>query len=734
MNARSLVAIAIVAVLTSVAVGQTTFRNVFRYPTGNDLRRIGFANTTTMYAIGDAATFVATRDSGTTFTVTTVSNDFEDLRVVDFPSAQSGVVGGEHGLVAFTNDGGGTWTVHKLPEDTVVTAVGFDHVSGAAYAGTLNGHVYSSANGGTSWQLRKTLKSPADTTDKIYSVLVGAHPAAATFLFMDKSGTVWRSTNGGVAWDSLIHTAFNASTDICFVDAQHGWVVERGAIQGTTDGGRTWPLVQFLSLLAEAPSVHFISATTGWVLQMQASGGGWMSTVVGTTNGGSSFSTSVNSGVVAAPIVGVRFDAAGTVGWLVGLGGEVRRTTNGGSQWFTVSKGNGGTTYSLSFANDNCGLVATTSGAGGYNYHSYDGGATWASGPRVDENAYNAVHMTAPAAGVLLQTSTKGLYTTDTGRTFRQCTPMPQQSGGFGHHIFPLNATTLFACGEGGLVAKSVNGGTGWTSISISGESSGMRGVYFRSATAGAVCGENGTIYATGNGGSSWSQISVAFQGNFNDIAFSSATDGWAVTDSEGVAFHTTNGGISWLPKQIGASDSLTRILFVSSTMGFIGGSHGHLYVTVDGGGTWRKIETGSSVSISDMCATPRTSPTTLWLCGGYGTVLKGSISVMGVEPPTTAVPSIELLDAPFPNPIASGGEATGLRFVLPTSQSVQLAIVSALGQTVRIVHTGLLASGTHEYQWNGRMADGREVPAGTYFAVLRAGVTCATRPIVVVR
>ncbi len=736
MYLRSYVAALVITVAASGAIAQTAFRNTFRTPICSDLRRIVYADTLAMIAIGDAGTFIATNDGGKTFAIATVGTSYEDLHVADFIDNRHGAVGGDHGLVAFTLDGGVTWTVNNIPEDTVVTAVCFNAATGAASAGTLNGHFYSSANSGATWQLQKSLKPASDTTRRLYSVMCGAH-VAGRFIFFDNSGILWRSTTGGATWDSVSKTAFTGASDICFADANHGWVVERGYIEGTTDGGVTWPglLTSFLpDVLADAPSMHFVNDTTGWVLQTRANGGGWQTLVIGTKNGARNFSTSVSSGFAGAPMLGVRFDVGGNVGWLVGRGGEIRRTTNGGTSWTTKSGGNGGKTNSLSVSDGANIFVATTTGAAGYNFRSTNGGTTWTPGASLGENPYHCLYATSDSTVVCLLDAAHALYSTDSGRSYKN-SGISSANGNlnFGNHIFALNSSTLFACGEGGLVMKSVNGGRTWTDISVANATGSIGGVYFRSATAGIACGDKATLFATANGGAAWNQVPVTFEGAFTDVAFNSATEGWIATDSDGTVLHSQDGGITWSPKSIGAFDTLRRVIFPTATLGFVGGTHGQVYVTFDGGATWRRLQTGTSVDINDMCVTPRTNPKTLWICGGYGNVLKWDINANAVETGVVGAPSGLLLDAPFPNPMQSG-DASAIRFALPFSGTARLDIVSVLGQTVRTLQAGMLAAGEYAYTWDGRLANGMNAPAGTYFAVLHAGTSQAVRPIAVTR
>ncbi len=77
------------------------------------------------------------------------------------------------------------------------------------------------------------------------------------------------------------------------------------------------------------------------------------------------------------------------------------------------------------------------------------------------------------------------------------------------------------------------------------------------------------------------------------------------------------------------------------------------------------------------------------------------------------------MLAAPRPNP--AHGSAT-FDFALPRAATIDLAIFDAQGRRVRTLASGDRAAGAASVRWDGRSEGGAAVPAGTYFARLRAG------------
>lgn len=89
-------------------------------------------------------------------------------------------------------------------------------------------------------------------------------------------------------------------------------------------------------------------------------------------------------------------------------------------------------------------------------------------------------------------------------------------------------------------------------------------------------------------------------------------------------------------------------------------------------------------------------------------------------------------LDSPAPNPTRSG--ETTLRFTLPESEPVTLAVFDVTGRLVRtLVHAGLDA-GWHSVRWDGRGTSGASVSPGVYFVRLRAGDHVQSRKLLVLR
>jgi hypothetical protein len=84
-----------------------------------------------------------------------------------------------------------------------------------------------------------------------------------------------------------------------------------------------------------------------------------------------------------------------------------------------------------------------------------------------------------------------------------------------------------------------------------------------------------------------------------------------------------------------------------------------------------------------------------------------------------------------MPNPF---NPTTMIRFSLPASEKVGLAIYSANGSLVRMLVDDVRAAGTHDITWDGRDSAGNPVSSGMYFYRLNAGKFSESRKMVLLK
>jgi len=110
------------------------------------------------------------------------------------------------------------------------------------------------------------------------------------------------------------------------------------------------------------------------------------------------------------------------------------------------------------------------------------------------------------------------------------------------------------------------------------------------------------------------------------------------------------------------------------------------------------------------------------WMTAEFG------VFVAAPETPPASMPTL----APnFPNPF---NPQTTIRFSLPAAGPARLAIYDAAGRRLRVLVEGVQGAGSHAVAWDGRDADGRELPSGLYLCELLAGTQRLTGKLLLAR
>lgn len=212
----------------------------------------------------------------------------------------------------------------------------------------------------------------------------------------------------------------------------------------------------------------------------------------------------------------------------------------------------------------------------------------------------------------------KLLVTTDGGRTW---TGYKEADWGFMrgptiNGISFADATTGILVGSGDVVRKTTDGGVSWTPLASPAAGEELGGVLFQAGNrvwvwggssttnpdTGEITGyEGGLLARSTDGGASWQ---VVFQGEaraVRHVFMLNNTEGWMLSNSlSGPRLEkTTDGGASWTAQAVpaaaaGALDSLWDVVFFDRCEGFLLGGVGDLtglFYTTDRGAFWSQID-----------------------------------------------------------------------------------------------------------------------------------------------
>jgi MYXO-CTERM domain-containing protein len=179
-----------------------------------------------------------------------------------------------------------------------------------------------------------------------------------------------------------------------------------------------------------------------------------------------------------------------------------------------------------------------------------------------------------------------------------------------------VDADTGILVGSGDVVRKTADAGATWTPLDSPTPGEDLGGVLFQAGNrvwawggssttdpdTGELTGyEGGLLARSTDGGASWQ---VVFQGEaraVQQLFMLNTTEGWMVSNSmDGPRFeHTTDGGASWSTQVvpaagIGPLDTLHDVVFFDRCEGFLLGGAGDvtgLFYTTDRGSSWSQVD-----------------------------------------------------------------------------------------------------------------------------------------------
>lgn len=159
----------------------------------------------------------------------------------------------------------------------------------------------------------------------------------------------------------------------------------------------------------------------------------------------------------------------------------------------------------------------------------------------------------------------------------------------FGLHLF--DTLNMIAVGDNGDIIRTADGGEHWSRPSFYNSSTYiLRSLHFPTPRVGYAVGDN-VLLKTEDAGLSWFPI-VPPSPNLYKVFFLDADKGF-ITAGDGQIFVTTDGGHSWRVSQQYFSENVIGITFTPNGTGFVCGSNRFLARTADEGATWTQIDLG---------------------------------------------------------------------------------------------------------------------------------------------
>ena len=198
------------------------------------------------------------------------------------------------------------------------------------------------------------------------------------------------------------------------------------------------------------------------------------------------------------------------------------------------------------------------------------------------------------SSGMLLQSS-------DSGKTWQE-----RQIGAYeqlySSVCFP-DREHGWIVGIGSMILYTEDGGKNWEQVKREGNIY-YKQVFFLDVEHGWIVGEEGTLLRTTDGGKTWESIETnKFLEVFHDVKFFNKDRGWLVGE-QGTVMFSSDGGRTWQDQQVLSGDAVSQtedyhtlkvkptfmsLAITGENTVWIAGLAGTLFVTRDGGNTWKK-------------------------------------------------------------------------------------------------------------------------------------------------
>jgi photosystem II stability/assembly factor-like uncharacterized protein len=231
------------------------------------------------YAVGEGGAILRTTDSGEHWT-TLSSGVSVPLYSISLLDTNHGTTVGAAGTILQTSDGGISWKRQLSPSVADLHGVALlDNYKG--FIAGSGGTMLNTTNGGRADTFFVEIrpgwhKDSTDTQNDLHDV---AFPDDNVGFAVGRAGTIVRSLDGGVRWNSLASGTINDLYGVYFFDANVGLAVGRnGTIVRTSDRGASWSQ-QIVGTTEDLYGVSFSDAESGVVV-------GTNGTIFRTTDGG----------------------------------------------------------------------------------------------------------------------------------------------------------------------------------------------------------------------------------------------------------------------------------------------------------------------------------------------------------------------------------------------------------------------------------------------------------------
>ncbi|MFN6074168.1 MAG: WD40/YVTN/BNR-like repeat-containing protein [Fluviicola sp.] len=451
--------------------------------------------------------------------------------------------------------------------------------------------------------------------------------------FITSLNHVYRTTDGGHSWKIAkgSNSEFFPQYDIAFANINQGLTVGANYSAYTTNGGVTWVEVNqggnvLNGTFLNVSGIGFCVGNSGVIRKTSNFGVSWTTQASGTTNA-----------------LHETFFTSDTQGWAVGASGTILTTSNGGTTWTAQTSGTTQTLRSVYFITSSEGYAC---GEAGVVLKTTNGGTTWTALTSGTSQHLNDITSVSTTEFAICGANGTVLNSTDSGNTWTlelSFTTENLNAVSFSgttqtlRSVYFITSSEGYACGDAGVVLKTINGGTTWTALT-SGTSQHLNDITSVSTSEFAICGTKGTVLNSTDSGNTWTlELSFTTE-NLNAVSFSGTTlfsvgnngnlakrnafSNWSLDNkgistplrevskfnneylavgNGGIIFKSIDKGANWSKLNSGSTLNLLSVEMINPSISIVGSVFGSMFRTTNGGTTWSAISSGLTGNITDI-------------------------------------------------------------------------------------------------------------------------------------
>ncbi len=423
-------------------------------------------------------------------------------------------------------------------------------------------------------------------------------------------GTIQRTTNGGITWDTVSVNPVSGSTinltSVFFRDNLNGYISGgSGTVLKTTDGGSTWIHLQNTGLTNTLTDIW--SRDSLLVLATRSNN----STIIRSTDGGVTWS-SISTGA-SGPFTTIT--GTDNVIFAGGENGQLRKSTDFGLTWTNSASGipSSADIYDIKVAGNTVIAIRDFRNIS----RSTNLGASWSAVPIVPSTFQLTLPLVkiavSPSADTIVTVGSAGAVFSikGTGSAPENHHTVVTHGSLYDSYISDNGRKIIITAAAGYNPAHnyylSYDGGVNWEKRALSPNSSlNITKLEMVDSSFGYAGTSTGALFRTTDGGLNWDSIPAAGLPSpraFSKIDFVSRDTGWVFcnnsTVSNGYVFRTNDGGLTWIRQiQTGVQGNLpvyTGYMFNADSGLFY--CSGGFYRTSNGGADWALTTPGSSIN-----------------------------------------------------------------------------------------------------------------------------------------